>query len=488
MSTFRGLELAKQALFTQQSGLYTTGHNIANANTDGYSRQRVNFETSLPTPNATRNRQEIPGQLGSGVQAGSIERIRNTFLDVQFRAENSKSGYYDTRSEAYARMENLLNEPSDTGLSASMNQFWQSLQDLSVNPENSGARSVVLQRGEALADTFNYLSNSLTNIRSDLQNQMGVTTKKANTILTEINNINKEVRKLETHGYTANDLYDKRDLLLDELSQIIPIKVEYDKPAFGDGVATVTLMDHTGSSVTVNGEPVVLVDGANDVTHPIEVNTSGQDGLQVVSEIKIGNTSIPAEPFIGESGSLSGLIQSFGYADNGTAAGDYPNMLSKLDQMAFAFVKEFNEIHGDPPFFYDLTNAEGAASAISVALEDPQQIQAGDAFGNGENALKLADVFYDDDIINGTSMMHFYESVIGEMGVNAEHIKRMSDNSTVLKSQVENQRMSVSSVSIDEELTNMLKFQHAYNAAARSMTATDELLDRIINSMGLVGR
>src|SRR5690625_1772986 len=147
MSTFHGLEMAKQALFAQRSALYTTGHNISNANTEGYSRQRVNFETMSPYPAGARNRPEIPGQMGTGVKAGSIERVRDQFLDNQFRAENGKSGYWETMSHALGRMENILNEPSESGLSHTMNQFWESLQDLGVSPDNSGARSVVAQRG-----------------------------------------------------------------------------------------------------------------------------------------------------------------------------------------------------------------------------------------------------------------------------------------------------------------------------------------------------
>src|SRR5690625_1187975 len=119
MSSFHGLEMAKQALFAQQAALYTTGHNIANANTEGYSRQRVNFKTMSPYTAPGRNRPEIPGQMGTGVQVGTVERIRNQFLDYQFRTENSKSGYWDTKADALSRMEELLNEPSDSGLSRS---------------------------------------------------------------------------------------------------------------------------------------------------------------------------------------------------------------------------------------------------------------------------------------------------------------------------------------------------------------------------------
>ncbi|MDY0408918.1 flagellar basal body protein [Virgibacillus soli] len=146
MSTFHGLEMAKQALFTQQTALYTTGHNIANSNTKGYTRQRVNFETQGAYPSPGLNRPQMPGQIGTGVKAGTIERIRDKFLDQQYRTEHTKAGYWQTTSEALGRMESILNEPSDSGLAKTFDKFWDSLQDLANNPDNSGARSVVARR------------------------------------------------------------------------------------------------------------------------------------------------------------------------------------------------------------------------------------------------------------------------------------------------------------------------------------------------------
>src|SRR5699024_1323620 len=137
MSSFHGLEMAKQALFAQQSALYTTSHNISNANTKGYSRQRVNFETMSPYPTGSRNRPQIPGQMGTGVQIDAVQRIRDKFLDYQFRTENSRLGYWDSLSSSLSRMEELLNEPSESGLSKTMDEFWQSLQELSTRPDNS---------------------------------------------------------------------------------------------------------------------------------------------------------------------------------------------------------------------------------------------------------------------------------------------------------------------------------------------------------------
>src|SRR5699024_8712944 len=116
MSTFQGLEMAKRALFAQQGALYTTGHNISNVNTNGYSRQRVNFETSTAFPVPSRVQPQMAGQVGTGVDIGVVDRIRNKFLDMQFRSEASRVGYWETKQEALIRMEDLLNEPSESGL------------------------------------------------------------------------------------------------------------------------------------------------------------------------------------------------------------------------------------------------------------------------------------------------------------------------------------------------------------------------------------
>lgn len=505
MSTFHGLEMAKQALFAQQSALYTTGHNISNANTKGYSRQRVNFETLSPYPTASRNRPEIPGQMGTGVKTGSVERVRDQFLDTQFRGENSKTGYWETRSEALARMENLMNETTDKGLSKSMDLFWDSLQDLATNPTNSGARSVVVQRGIALAESFNYISKSLNSVRSDLKSELDVTVKNTNSLLTQINEINKQVKQIEPHGYLANDLYDKRDRLIDELSSIVNIKVSYDSSGKGsleiaDGVATIELLDENGEPTgtkLINGKPE---DNEPDIQE-LKINYS-DDEMKVVELIKVGEVEIPISD-TDTTGSLNALVHAYGYMDGENVKGEYPEMLADLDAMAKAFIEEFNKVHQTG---YDLDGEEGqpffdedslTAETIKVnddLIQNPNLVAAakGKNTDDGENAFNLLDVF-DKKLNVGTngekaSVKKFYESVIGDLAVRAQEANRMADNTNILRSQISNQRQSVSSVSLDEEMSNMIKFQHAYNAAARSMTTIDEMLDRIINSMGLVGR
>src|SRR5690625_571794 len=266
MSTFHGLEMAKQALFAQQSALYTTGHNISNANTEGYSRQRVNFEAMRPFPVPAKNRPDIPGQLGTGVQISSIQRVRDEFLDIQFRSENSRMNHWQTKSHSLSRMERLLNEPSDSGLAKTMDLFWQSLQDLAVHPEKPGARSVVAERAKSVTDTFNHLAKSLENIQTDLRAEIGGAEDKVNSLLRQINRINEQVRKIEPHGYLANDLYDNRDRLIDELSELVSINVEFHKSEGGaldiaDGIVSIELVDQRGHSFP---DPIMLLDVTED--------------------------------------------------------------------------------------------------------------------------------------------------------------------------------------------------------------------------------
>lgn len=510
MSTFHGLEMAKRALSAQQAAMYTTGHNIANAGTKGYSRQRVNFQTSIPYPAVGRNRPQIPGQMGTGVDVGDVHRIRDQFLDKQYRSENSRAGFWNTQSDALSRMEELLNEPSETGLSHTMSEFWKSLEELAVNPDNDGARSVAAQRGFAVAETFNHLSESLHSIQDDLYQEMSVTANNANSLLSQIDGINQQLKKIEPHGYLANDLYDKRDQLIDELSGIMNIKVSYDSAGGGaketaQGIVSIELANRNGGPTDPE---ITLLDGNKDYEDGffddfITLDPSSNDGSIETIHFK-DNESIGAADFVDQSvGSFSGLIDSFGYADGDKVKGHYPEMIESLNTLAKVMAEEFNEVHRlgeeNGTNFFQITDKENdAAATITVnqeILDNPKLINANtvaegeDEHNNGKNALNLANVFSEVfEGLDGHSVDSYFEKIIGDLGVNAQEANRMAENTGVLKSQVEEQRMSVSAVSLDEEMADMLKFQHAYNAAARSMTAIDELIDRVINGMGLVGR
>lgn len=499
MSSFHGLEMAKQALFAQRAALNTTGHNISNANTEGYSRQRVNFESASPYPVPGLNRPGMTGQMGTGVETGIIERIRNQFLDLQYRAENSKSGYWESKSDALHRLEQLMDEPSKSGVSHTMNQLWESLEELSADPDSTGAKSVVAQRSEAFANALNYAGESIESQRGDLKDEMGYAEKKVNSLIRQINDINEQVKQVETHGDLPNDLYDKRDRLIDELSGIVSIKVSYEKSSdrsldIADGIATIELADSHGKSFGSADENTVLLDGETGEIQELNVSHADMDAQEAVSIITVGEQEFKVEDFQAK-GSLMGHIHSYGYlSENGDVEGTHPELLDDMNKMAAAFVSEFNEEYrtsdkvDDEFSFFIIDEDTHGVKVNDKILDEPASIVASDE-EYGDMASKLAEVFETSlEDLNGTSVNKYYESIIGDIGIKAQEANRMAENMNTLRSQVHSKRSSVSDVSLDEEMTNMIKFQHAYNAAARSMTTTDEMLDRIINNMGLVGR
>jgi len=284
-STFQGLEAAKRAIFTQQSALYTTGHNIANTNTPGFSRQRVDFKATDGFPNVAMNSPTMPGQVGTGVEAGSVQRYRDTFLDSQFRQQNMGLGYWSSQATGLHRMEEVMNEPSEQGLSKVMDQFWSSLEDLSVNPEDAGARAVVLQRGNAVAETFNYLNDRLTINKKDIGSQIDNTAFDVNGILRQIHDLNTQIGTIEPNGYLPNDLYDQRDLLIDELSNHLTIKVSYtssggNSSGAAQGKATIEMLDSQMKPMAF------LVDGKVDRVNQIRVDMN--DSRDYVENIEVG--------------------------------------------------------------------------------------------------------------------------------------------------------------------------------------------------------
>ncbi|MEL3958764.1 flagellar hook-associated protein FlgK [Caldifermentibacillus hisashii] len=517
VSTFHGLETAKRGMTAQQLGLYTTGHNISNANTPGYTRQRVSFETAEPFPGAGLNRPQIPGQLGTGVQAGTIERIRESFLDVQYRSENTKLGYYSSLSSALAKMEDIMNEPSNSGLQNIMSQFWSSLQNLADHPENLGARQVVAAKGQMVAETFNYYYNSLDRIKKDLGSEMDVTVKNINTIVSQIDELNKQIASVEPHGMLPNDLYDKRDQLVDQLSSLVDVKVRPIKPIqYGQPLPTAVGLYQI--ELVQNDEAQLLtVDGTTGASQQNELSITAENGVKApplkgnVQSVQVG--SVTLDNF---SGKLKGLIESYGYVDaDKKVKGHYPEMMEKLNKLAYAFANEFNHIHqqgyglektDQAGVFFDLSGSTdyNYAQIIRVhdeIIKDPTNIAAaakkgGDNSGDNTIAFQLADLKkknfkeYSVPLPNDMSgtFDFYYAAMIGDLGVAAQSANTNMENVQVLVDSVEYNRQSVSGVSLDEELTNMITFQHAYNASARMITVIDEMLDKIINGMGVVGR
>ncbi|WP_346869896.1 flagellar hook-associated protein FlgK [Clostridium sp. UBA5119] len=210
---FATLNTSKGGMFAQQQYINVTSHNISNANTEGFSRQHIVLQTARPQTIAGG-----VGQIGTGVTVSAIERTRNQFLDYQIRKESSLLGNYSVRQDYLSEIEGIFNEPSDTGISELMSEFFDAWQTLSKNPEKSDARTVVAQKAKALADELNHTYKKLNDTKDNAAKEIQNNLFEVNTILDQLNSINKEIITVTIAGNNPNDLLDSRDLLLDELS------------------------------------------------------------------------------------------------------------------------------------------------------------------------------------------------------------------------------------------------------------------------------
>ncbi|WP_027416151.1 flagellar hook-associated protein FlgK [Aneurinibacillus terranovensis] len=467
-STFAGLELAKRGLFAQQSALYTTGHNIANDNTDGYTRQRVNLVATAPFPMPSITNDRQAGQMGTGVTVDSVQRLREGFLDSQYRGENKNVGEYGTTADTLEKIETILQEPSNTGLQSTMDQFWASWQKLSQNPSDAATQEVVIQNGKAVAETFNFISSDLKSLQHDVNNSIQVTADSMNTMAKNIASLNTKINEAVVNGYTPNDLYDQRDLLIDQLSNLADVTVT---PVMNGATDTGMV------TVTVNGQTLVdpsLASGYNAVT---TVNNGTIADGSPKYDVQIGGATIG----LGSGGGkLNGLLASRDQIID-DASGNGNGYLNKINTLASTLISQVNSVKA----FFSGTGASDinvTANAASLTPGNP---------GDNTMALAMYGLKENTNISFGSSTTSFdgyTRQIISALGVQTQDAERMRDNSKILLNDVDNRRQSVSGVSLDEEMSNMMKFQHAYNAAARTMTTMDEILDKVINNMGLVGR
>lgn len=523
-STFMGLETSKSGLFLQQTALYTTGHNISNANTLGYSRQRVNMQAMPGFPSPGLNSPTMPGHLGTGAEANSIQRIRDEFTNVKYRQETNKLGYWEEQTKAISQMEDILAEPSEFGINKAFDSFWKSMEDVVTDPKDSAARQVMIAKGRALAEAFNYSNKQLKTIQSNIGAEINSSVNTVNSLLKQIAAINKQIMEVEPSGYVTNDLYDARDVLLDKLNEHIPVSIERvpsggNASAIAEGSLTVTYTP-VGSTT-----PVILVHGRDAATISVVKNggvpLNGDNPLDPFEAMRIdwpadavtqsdpdkllSGATLPTgasygyDTFEKGKGKLVSLIDSYGYTDPVTnqRKGLYPENLDKLDQLVAEFVTAFNTAHqagfdmnGNAGLnFFDGTTAE------TIRVRDgilPEEVAAADIpgeLGNNKNILAIAKMQTDPASYNlgGATFQGFFKSLIGDLGVIGQEATRQEFNSATLRLTIENKRASESSVSLDEEMTNMITFQQAYNANARMITVVDETLDKIINGMGRVG-
>lgn len=480
-STFGGIEISKRGILTQQAALTTAGHNVANANTPGYSRQVVKMTAAEPIEALSLQRSTTPGQMGQGVMFTEVERIRETFLDKQYANENKSLGEWTVRQDTLEKLEAIINEPSDTGLRQVLDNFWNAWQELSKQPDNLETRAVVKESAIAVTDAFNHAAKQLNDLSSDLSDNVTIKITEVNSSLKQIANLNNEIFRVEGLGNNANDLRDQRDLLVDQLSKVINISVQEESAGYHVRMGNQDLV--VGSTPTEFTEDLVTT------AYPTDLNSGELFGLKLSNERYVTEYK----------NQLNSMVATMVSAVNETHKGGYT-------------LKDTPPTKGGD-FFVPITDATNAALTMKVSsniTDNVENIAASAKTytdtngvehvvkGNNEFALKLANIKntkYNFEgsgvtkiILNGGTFDEFLRAVVSEIGVQTQEAQRQTSNQKILVDQVDSRRQSVSGVSLDEEMADMIKYQHAYNAAARSLTTFDEMLDKVINSMGTVGR
>jgi len=225
-SAFSGIEMAKRAIASQSEALQTVGQNLANVNTEGYSRQRVEMKAMDPLYDPALNREETPGQIGQGVLTQSVTRVRDDQLEGRIDAMASGEAYWGARDQYVLQLEKAQNEPAELSVRTRMDKFWESWQDLSLHPDAMASRKAVLERGEALMDAIHFKNKSLTNVAVALNDAVGVTVGEANQYIRNIAALNVQIQKVKAMGDSPNDLMDQRDLLAGKLAALVPITIE----------------------------------------------------------------------------------------------------------------------------------------------------------------------------------------------------------------------------------------------------------------------
>jgi flagellar hook-associated protein 1 FlgK len=456
ISSFYGLQTSLRGLLAQQRLLDTTGHNIANASTQGYSRQ----EAALVASPAL----EIPAggiaggagaHLGSGVDVQSFRRIRDQFVDLQYRAQNTKLGEWTGRAGSLERAEGALAEPGENGINQQLSEFWDAWAVLSQANGNDqpAAKTTVVEKGAALADAFETVRAQIELTKSQTYAEYADLARPASAgdpggevaqIARDIAELNDTIKRFITTGDMPNDLLDRRDQLLDQLSEFGQISVD----AQADGTVNVSFVDGVSAGTTYS-----VVTGTN-------ATWAGP----------------PAGDAWAPGGRLGGLL------DISKPGGTLDGYLTTLDTIATNLANAVNGAYGGT--FFDL-GAGPAATTLDVAaalLANPQVLDPGSgAPGSTDLALAVS------RLRDGVTVDQAYRAFVAEVGSNVREASRQEGNAQVLTDAVENRRQSVSGVALDEEMANLVRFQRSYQASARAMSTLDEMLDVLINRTGRVG-
>ena len=445
------LSVGVQALETSQSALNATSNNIANANTPGYTRE---------VPQVSENALTVSGDfvLGGGVTLNGLQSVRDELLNLQIQQQTSAQSSVDTQSSSLQQIQTYFTTTGQD-LASALSSFSSSLAELSANPSNSAVQQTVLSSGQNLAKSFNATANGLTSVQTVADNQVTQTVAQINSLTSQIAQLNGQIHQLDAGGQNSGTVIDQRDELVKQLSQLTGVSITQSN----DGE---TLTTGNGSPLVVGNQSFALQ------------TTPGANGLQQV--IDTSGTNITASI---QGGQLGGAIEIRDQV--------IPSYLTQLNTLASQFATAFNsaqaqgfDSNGNAGGNFFTVPATNAAAGISVAITDPSKIAIssdGSAGSNGNVANLSAAV--NNALPSGKTPAQAYASLVYQVGNATSNASAQSTAIGQTLTQLTDQQNSVSGVNIDEETTNLIRYQTAYEAAAR-IISTVQALSTVTLDMG----
>ena len=475
MAGLSSLEIAKRGLQAQQYALDVVSNNIANINTEGYSRRSAIMVESSPIVGAGLS-------YGTGVLVDSVQTYRQEFFDKEIRSNISSLSGYDTDVEIYQRIESILAEPTENGLSESITKFFSAFYDLSLSPEDVATRTYVAEVTSTMSDQFQTIGTKISELKNEIGNKIQSQLMLANGLISQIAGLNEAIASVNGQaGQDVQTYHDQRELKLEQLSAITDVSVAIQS----DGQANIYA---SGICVVSDGDFSEL-----QVKSDIDSN-NGSMTLRLSSYNKDTDKSITVVP---NSGIVATYMKHYNKTLNSTEESDV-SIISKIDKLADAIVTNVNKIaiegYGlddktapNRTIFMEYNNQPNLASNIAInpeLLDDARKIPIATGPGlEGSNdiAVQIARLANDSTLINGYTSIEYYSGFVGQLATYSQYAENNQSRLQLISDQLGNQRESIIGVNDDEEALGLVKFQRVYESCSRIVTTLNEMLMVLVN-------
>ncbi len=482
------LNIGKTGLDASKKSLETTGHNISNANTEGYSRQRVHQTTNTPI-----NKSGLIA--GTGARVVSVNRVHDQFIEKQLSSSITNNEFHKTRSDQLAQVENVFNELDQEGLNHVLNRFYNSFRDLANQPENETIRSVVRDNAALVAKDFRRIRETLDEQSRMIDKQVTVELEDVNVLIGRVARLNNEIARLEIGLNEAPDLRDQRDTIIRSLSESFNIHTYHDEKnryvVFAKGVGTLV----TGAEVQeLAVKPMSRGESLNNMDGSLEIVFKNKPGFPITDKFTGGRIAALTKTRNDDIREMQDKIDNIAY--------EFANSVNAIHRRGFANrplqTNEFGEVAATDRrgatsglnFFREPTDRYNAAMMLDLSVEVKSDLSniatalAPNSPGDNRIALGISKLQHERFMADGTATLEEdYLQMVGTVGIEAGKANFDREQSEGLLAQAVNMKERVSGVSIDEETANMVRYQHAYDASAKVMKTADEMFKTVLNIM-----